>query len=292
MTRSIHNVQVKASSAEPVLERISVDPVLSLFAFYVAEPVRGWVTVFPQRIDKGEKTAKLLSQKLKTDAFAFRVYLGESLMYAYFYAGELRDEYASAPDAMKESQEMDDELGDVVQKWEQGELSSAEYHSAVTEYLERHEARLAAAKEEIARQIRGRPLEERVRLICELARTHLKGSGARQLAAQLSLAEVAADFPTMPEAQARAKASELVARCAARGVSSGGNVMAYRHLLEDGKLESLGRLLRAPQGTPSELLTRLAGFFGFGNTGTSFQHLEEGDQTGLESRVTKYTPEG
>lgn len=273
-----------------MLERIAADPALALFACYVAEPLRGWVTVFPQRIDKGEKTAKLLSQKLKTDAFAFRVYLGESLLYSYFYAGELRDQYASAPEAVRQSQEMDEELATVVGRWERGELSSAEYQAAVERYLQGHEARMAAAKEDIARKIRGRPLEERVRLICELARVHFKGREARELAARLALAEVTAEFANLTESQVRAKAEELLAQGMARGPSCGGNVAAFRHLLDESQLARLADLLREPPGSPLELLRAIASLFGFGNIAASFQHVEAGDRSGLDTRVTRYAP--
>jgi hypothetical protein len=247
---SFHSVQVRADKAEPLVELLEQDPMLSMFRHFVGPPNQGWVAVLPQRIDKGIKVAKSLSHKLHTDAFAIRTYSQDAFLYAYFRNGEKHDEYCSSPEVMKQLQEMDDEMAAIVQEWEQGGMSAEEYGSRVNEYLSNFDARKARVLSEIRR------IQASLEAGYDLISAEFRGKEAADIFREA--------FPREDTAQ--------YLRTRKSSGAAGGKPAAYPHLVSDPS--AVARLLSG-KGNASELLERFAAALKMPCALTSYQHVSE-----------------
>src|SRR5574341_1028308 len=122
-----HGVQVRTEEFDRVVDLLRGDPALSRFEYYVGRPDRGWTGVFPRLIIRGPKVARSLSKHLHAHAFAFRTFGDDALLYEYYRNGERHDQYCSSPEAVRQLTDMDTELAEIVEQWEQGGLSAVEY---------------------------------------------------------------------------------------------------------------------------------------------------------------------
>lgn len=257
---SFHNVQVRLEEARPAIELLETDPALSLFEYWVGASAQGWVSVLPQRIDKGVKVAKSLSQKLHTDAFSLRTFSSDAFLYVYFRNGEKHDEFCSSPDGMQRLQEMDEEMASIVLQWEEGEITASEYRERVNEYLANFDGRVDRVKAQIAAEIPGRSAEAAASLIGERVRAEFRGREADKLILDI----LQKSFP-----RANAAALLQAGRQAAEPV--GGKPFAFQHLAEPAAVE---RILRSKLPA-SEQLRRFAEALRIPAALTSFQHALE-----------------
>lgn len=264
MPASYHSVQVRIGEKGPVVELLETDPALSLFDYFVGESVQGWVAVFPQRIDKGVKTAKSMSHKLHTDAFSLRTFAQDAFLYSYFRNGEKHDEYCSSPDVMKQLQDMDDEMASIVLQWEQGDLTAEEYRARVDEYLVHFDERKSRVLAEIERVIGSSWNSATLHTISDLVTSEFRGKEADQLIRDI----VAKRFPSV-------RIDEEMR--GGRSASSGGKPNAYGHLAHD--VAAVDRLLRAGGPAPDQM-RQFASMLGMPNVAASFQHEIE-TPTGL-----------
>jgi hypothetical protein len=253
---SYHSVQIRSGDAGAARELLDGDPALSMFEYLLSLPRNGWVTVLPKRIDKGRKTAKTLSLKLHTDGFFFRTYGSEAFLYSYFRNGEGHDEYCSRPDAVRDLQEMDDEMAAIVGEWEQGGISAAEYRERMDGYLSRFDDRVARVRAE-ARSVNGSEREVAA-AVGRLVTEEFRGREAEKIVREI----LTERFPGRDVAA-------LVRASRPPAASTGGTPRAFAHLLSD--VAGVERLL-ASKGDAVDLLAGFAAFLRIEEAATSFQH--------------------
>jgi hypothetical protein len=251
---SLHNVQVRHQDPAPIIELLEGDPMMSMFSYFVSAPADGWVSVLPQRIDKGLKVAKSLSQKLHTDTFCLRTYSEDAFLYAYFRNGEKHDEFCSSPQVLQQLQEMDDEMAAIVLQWEQGEISAEEYRERVNEYLSAFDGRVERTRAQIESVIRGKSAGDAVPIIIETVRAEFRGKEADKLIRDI----VSKRFP----------GTDVSLKPG--GEASGGKPLAFQHLASPDNVE---RVLRS-KASAADMLRRFALELKMKRADTSFQHVE------------------
>lgn len=263
-----HSVHVRTEDEGGIHELLRLDPALRTMEFLVADLRNGWLSLYPKLILHGTKVAKRISGRHHTHAFAFRIYGKDALLYEYYRNGRLLDRFSSAPDEVREASEMDEDLEEVVARWENGELSAEEYRERIEGYLAGFEDKVSRAKAEARVALSGKPVPEAVRAAHEIVHRYFRGKNADRVLREL----LEEGFPDPAD---RRKAAETYAGFRSRPEVPGGDPRVYRELLGPGGVERLIRLLRSKRGG-KELLRGICAELGITGGECSYQHIEEG----------------
>ena len=274
-----HGVQLRTEDRERTSGLLRSDPALSKFEYYVGRPERGWVGVYPRLIVRGPKAARSLSKLLHTHSFAFRTFGDDALLYEYYRNGERHDQFCSSPEAVRQLTDMDAELAEIVEQWEQGGLSAVEYRERVDAYLQTYDAKVAEVRSRVQAAIRGRGPEQAVEAACEIVYETFRGKKADRMIVE------SLEGRFVQPAERRRAVEHFDARL--RDGPAGGNAATFQALLQGpGGVEEVSRLLRSKDLGGLEILDRLAARLGISGIQTSYQSIENQDAGWI-----KVTPE-
>jgi hypothetical protein len=274
-----HNVQVRAAERERLIELLRRDPALSRFEYYVGPQEGPWLGVFPRLIIRGPKVAKGVSKHLRTHAFAFRTFGEGALLYEYYRNGERHDRYSSAPDVVRKGTDMDSELADIVEQWEEGILSAAEYRERVDGYLGSYDSKLQSVKAQAEGALRTLEPKEAARVASDVVYEVFRGAQADR--AILEVLERRFQDPGE-----RRMALEAFEALTAEG-PAGGDPRAYQELLDSQpELDAVRAILRRADREGAAILRSLGAKLEMGRVELSYQHIEDSKEG-----FTKVSPE-